>query len=208
MAVRPKTANPSTTAKAPTYISTPGQPTTLKKPSRRPRAARGASNHPLVAPKRNAAPRIDAVNPSKKDENRLRELEKHLPNLNMIVPAGVVKPSGKKRGKVFVEDKQTMVEILKLVNETREKVVEKKLDRGRQLEALREERRREQDERDRARKEKLDSAKDSVRRKRKSSDKDGEGMDASSSSSSKSKKKKPTHTADGKLKLTKKVSFR
>lgn len=46
--------------------------------------------------------------PKMKKKRRLADLaklEKELPKLNMITPAGVVKPKGRKKGKVFVEDK-------------------------------------------------------------------------------------------------------
>lgn len=51
-----------------------------------------------------------ALGGKKKDSKKRRladlaKLEKGLPKLNMITPAGVVKPKGKKKGKVFVEDK-------------------------------------------------------------------------------------------------------
>ena len=93
---------------------------------------------------------------NKKDVAKLAQLEKQIPKLNGVIPAGVSKPkSGKKKGKVFVDDKETMLEILKMVNDAKEVKIEEKLDKGRQLEALREQRRREQDEREMAKKRKL-----------------------------------------------------
>ncbi|KAF8457271.1 hypothetical protein BGX38DRAFT_1160200 [Terfezia claveryi] len=114
---------------------------------------------------------IDLSNPHlpQRDRQRLAQLEKTLPKLNGVVPAGISKARrggvGNK-GKRFVEDKESMFEILRLVNEVKEEKIEEKLEKGRQLEALREARRKEQDAREEQRKKKLEGAKDRVRRKR------------------------------------------
>lgn len=49
--------------------------------------------------------KIKKKDPKKRRLADLAKLEKELPKLNMITPAGVVKPRGRKKGKVFVEDK-------------------------------------------------------------------------------------------------------
>lgn len=112
---------------------------------------------------------IDLSNPHlpQRDRQRLAQLEKTLPKLNGVVPAGISKARrGGNKGKRFVEDKESMFEILRLVNEVKEEKIEEKLEKGRQLEALREARRKEQDAREEQRKKKLEGAKDRVRRKR------------------------------------------
>ena len=85
----------------------------------------------------------------------------------MITPVGVQKPrSGKKKGKVFVDDAESMMTILALVNAEKEGQIESKMVRARQLEEIREARRREQERREMARKEKLEEVKDGLRKKR------------------------------------------
>lgn len=49
--------------------------------------------------------KIKKKDPKKRRLADLAKLEKELPKLNMITPAGVVQPKGRKKGKVFVEDK-------------------------------------------------------------------------------------------------------
>lgn len=61
-------------------------------------------------PKTHTTAGVAVAGKKKKDPKKRRladlaKLEKELPKLNMITPAGVVKPRGKKKGKVFVEDK-------------------------------------------------------------------------------------------------------
>lgn len=41
----------------------------------------------------------------KKKKKTYSEKELNLPKLNMVTPTGVVKPKGKKKGKVFVDEK-------------------------------------------------------------------------------------------------------
>ena len=43
--------------------------------------------------------------PPKKKSRKYTDEELGIPKLNMITPAGVQKPKGKKKGKVFVDDK-------------------------------------------------------------------------------------------------------
>ncbi|KAF8427426.1 60S ribosomal subunit assembly/export protein loc1 [Tirmania nivea] len=168
---------PTVTASTSTHLSQPG--TLASRAAKKSRSFKsksgGLHNIGLTlsarARKRAAAapsPRIDVSNPHlpARDRQRLAQLEKTLPKLNGVVPAGVTKARGGKKGKRFVEDKQSMLEILRLVNEVKEEKIEEKLEKGRQLEALREARRKEQDARDEQRKSRLERAKDKVRGKR------------------------------------------
>ena len=84
----------------------------------------------------------------------------------MITPVGVQKPRGKKKGKVFVDDAESMMTILALVNAEKEGQIESKMVRARQMEEIREARRKEQEKREMARKEKLEEVKDGLRKKR------------------------------------------
>ncbi|GFF57660.1 60S ribosomal subunit assembly/export protein loc1 [Aspergillus udagawae] len=121
------------------------------------------------------------------------EEELNLPKLNMITPVGVVKPKGKKKGKVFVDDQEGMMTILAMVNAEQEGHIESKLQKARQLEEIREAKRKEAEARHAEKKNKLEEAKQSIRqkRKRKSSGNEESKPDASTpKSDSKSKGKR------------------
>lgn len=148
--------------------------------------------------------------------NRARDarraaVEKTLPPLNGVVPAGVRKNgTGKKRGKVFVEDKAAMQSILAMVNDVKESQIAEKLEKNRQLEALRELRREEQEKREEARRNKLDNAKDAVRRKRSKGGKDRDDEaedDTPAKGGKKDFRKKGKQGGDGEGKKKKSVSF-
>ncbi|KAK6344210.1 60S ribosomal subunit assembly/export protein [Orbilia brochopaga] len=100
-------------------------------------------------------------------KDRYTDAQLKLPTLNGIVPAGVAKPRGKKKGKVFVEDKDTMMGILELVNASVDGVIQGKVEKNRRLEIIREQKRLEQERKEREKEAKLEDAKDSLRKKRK-----------------------------------------
>ncbi|KAL7268436.1 60S ribosomal subunit assembly/export protein [Rhizina undulata] len=127
--------------------------------------------------------------PKKKEATLIAKAEKELPKLNMITPAGVVKPKGKKKGKMFVEDKDKMMSILSRVNDSKEGQIQSKLERGRRLEAIREARRKEDEARMGQRKSKMEDAKDAVRKKRKRKSLDNIEETPETTSNHKSKKR-------------------
>ncbi|KAL5594757.1 hypothetical protein BROUX41_001671 [Berkeleyomyces rouxiae] len=100
--------------------------------------------------------------------------ELNLPELNKITPIGVVKPKGKKKGKVFVDDKESMSTILAMVQAEKEGQIESKIMKARQLEEVREARRVEAEKKEAERKAQLEDAKDGLRKKRKRKTKEGE----------------------------------
>ncbi|KAI9657057.1 MAG: 60S ribosomal subunit assembly/export protein [Bathelium mastoideum] len=85
----------------------------------------------------------------------------------MITPAGVQKPKGKKKGKVFVDDQDSMMTILAMVNAEKEGQIESKLMKARQMEEIREARRKEAESRQEEKRAKLEETKDSLRKRRK-----------------------------------------
>ncbi|KAK3065717.1 60S ribosomal subunit assembly/export protein, partial [Coniosporium uncinatum] len=91
--------------------------------------------------------------------------ELNIPKLNGIVPAGVQKPKGKKKGKVFVDDQESMMTILAMVNAEKEGAIESKMMRARQMEEIREARQKEAEAKAAARKEKLEDTKNSLRKR-------------------------------------------
>ncbi|KAI1099005.1 60S ribosomal subunit assembly/export protein loc-1 [Jackrogersella minutella] len=102
-----------------------------------------------------------------------------IPELNMVTPVGVTKPKGKKKGKVFVDDKESMNTILAMVQADKEGEIESKMTKARQMEEIREARRVEAEKKEEERQTKLDQTKESLRRKRKRTQephgKDGDG---------------------------------
>ncbi|KAL0260402.1 60S ribosomal subunit assembly/export protein [Diplodia seriata] len=109
------------------------------------------------------------VDPKKKKKQRTyTEAELGIPTLNMITPAGVQKPKGKKKGKVFVDDQESMMTILAMVNAEKEGQIESKMMKARQMEEIREARKKEAEVRSDKKREKLEETKDSLRKKRKS----------------------------------------
>jgi hypothetical protein len=64
---------------------------------------------------------------NKKQKKEYTEKELGIPQLNGIIPAGVRKPPGKKRGKIFVDDAESMLAILGMVQAEKEGEREGKL---------------------------------------------------------------------------------
>lgn len=107
-----------------------------------------------------------ASKPKKKKRRVYTEKELGLPALNMITPAGVQKPKGKKKGKVFVDDRESMMTILAMVNAEKEGQIESKMIKARQMEEIRELRKQEAEVRQEKRNEKLEETKKSFKKKK------------------------------------------
>ncbi|KID87594.1 60S ribosomal subunit assembly/export protein LOC1 [Metarhizium guizhouense ARSEF 977] len=95
------------------------------------------------------------------------EAELGIPTLNMVTPVGVVKPKGKKKGKVFVDDEESMGTIMAMVQAEKNGEIESKMIKARQMEEIRESRKLEAEKKEQEKKSKLEDAKDSLRKKRK-----------------------------------------
>jgi 60S ribosomal subunit assembly/export protein LOC1 len=104
----------------------------------------------------------------KKKRRTYTEAELDIPKLNSIVPAGIAKPKGQKKGKKFVDDAESMMAIMSVVNAEKEGAVESKIMRARQLEEIREAKRKEAEKRSDVKKAAFEDKKDSLRKKRKS----------------------------------------
>ncbi|KAI9660285.1 MAG: 60S ribosomal subunit assembly/export protein [Trizodia sp. TS-e1964] len=102
----------------------------------------------------------------KKHRRIYTEKELGIPALNKITPVGVEKPSGKKKGKVFVDDQESMLTILAIVNANNEGHIESKIMKARQMEEIREARKKEAESRQDFKKSKLEETKGSLLRKR------------------------------------------
>ncbi|KAM7207571.1 hypothetical protein V8F20_002049 [Naviculisporaceae sp. PSN 640] len=103
----------------------------------------------------------------KRKQRVYTEKELGIPELNKITPVGVAKPKGKKKGKVFVDDRESMNTILAIVQAEKEGQIESKMIRARQMEEIREARKAEAEAKEAERKERLNETKDSLRKKRK-----------------------------------------
>ncbi|UNI18859.1 60S ribosomal subunit assembly/export protein [Purpureocillium takamizusanense] len=123
------------------------------------------------------------------------EAELGIPKLNMVTPVGVVKPKGKKKGKVFVDDTESMSTILAMVQAEKDGQIESKMIKARQMEEIREARKVEAEKKDSEKQSKLEDAKQSLRkkRKRKTANEDGDdsikSLTSAGSKASKPKKK-------------------
>ncbi|KAL3480663.1 hypothetical protein BJX99DRAFT_220016 [Aspergillus californicus] len=119
------------------------------------------------------------------------EAELDLPKLNMITPVGVVNPKGRKKGKTFVDDPEAMMTIFAMVNAEKEGQIESKIMKARQLEEIREARRKEAEARQSEKKSKLEKVKNSIRQDKKGKTGDSQGKKpAADSSKSKSSGRK------------------
>ena len=132
--------------------------------------------------RKNAATKVPV---RKKQQRRAPgDEELSLPAMNKITPAGVQKPTGKKKGKVFVEDpvsvlpfcrglmmevdcfQESMMTILAMVTAEKEGHIESKMVKARQMEEIREARRKEQERKEAIKKQKFEEVKDGLRKKR------------------------------------------
>ena len=87
--------------------------------------------------------RADVASAKKKKQRTYTDKELGIPTLNTITPVGVQKPRGKKKGKVFVDDQESMMTILAMVNADKEGQIESKMMKARQMEEIRDARRKE-----------------------------------------------------------------
>ncbi|KAF6223405.1 hypothetical protein HO133_000247 [Letharia lupina] len=140
------------------------------KGSGKPRAL-GANTKSKVSKKPKAPPpkqqKTKSAAPVKKKKRVYTEKELGLLKLNMVTPVGVELPKGKRKGKVFVDDQESMMTILAIVTADKEGQIESKMMKSRQMEDIREARRKEAEARHEQRKSKMEETKDSMRKKRK-----------------------------------------
>ncbi|KAF2711054.1 hypothetical protein K504DRAFT_500988 [Pleomassaria siparia CBS 279.74] len=103
---------------------------------------------------------------NKKKRRVYTEKELDIPTLNGIVPAGVAKPKGQKIGKKFVDDPASMMAIMSMVNAEKEGFIESKIMRARQLEEVREAKKKEAEARSEEKKTKFEETKASFKKKK------------------------------------------
>ncbi|RMZ90025.1 hypothetical protein DV736_g2732, partial [Chaetothyriales sp. CBS 134916] len=104
-----------------------------------------------------------STTPRKRKVRTYTDKELNLPAFNGIVPAGVTQSSGKKKGKVFIDDGDEMMTILNLVRAEKDGQIESKVAKMRQLEEIRESRKREMESRAVEKAKKMEEAKKRVK---------------------------------------------
>jgi len=123
--------NPPRPRKPASNKSTTATPSSKSTPAKQPKKKFIPKTHTTagvaISKKNNSKRPKDS---KKQREALLARLEKELPKLNMITPAGVVKPKGRKKGKVFVEDREKMMGILNRVSDGVEGRERSKLERA------------------------------------------------------------------------------
>ncbi|KAF3062740.1 hypothetical protein N5P37_008839 [Trichoderma harzianum] len=150
--------------------------------------AKRSSTDGISKPKSKSKPKGPVVSQQVKEKNRALLMKRPkkktytaeelgIPTLNMITPIGVEKPKGKKKGKVFVDDKESMTTILSLVQAEKEGHIESKIMKARQMEEIREARKVEADKKAAEKKAKFEDTKESLRKKRKRKSEKGDGDD-------------------------------
>lgn len=139
------------------------------------KASKNPINDPVVKARKTKEGKKAPVKPgqlakelSKKKKRKVyAEKDLGIPELNMVTPIGVEKPKGQKKGKVFVDDRESMNTILAMVQAEKEGQIESKMMKARHMEAIREARKAEAEKKQEERRAKLDETKDSLRKKRK-----------------------------------------
>ena len=127
--------------------------------------------------------------PEKKKKRVYTDKELGIPSLNAIKPAGIQKPHGMKKGKTFVDDKESMMTILAMVQAEKEGNIESKMMRARQMEEIRAARLAEAEKKEHSRRKKIDDVKDEIRKGKKRSKSVGAVDDASGMGASEEKEK-------------------
>ncbi|KAK5945378.1 60S ribosomal subunit assembly/export protein [Knufia obscura] len=104
----------------------------------------------------------------KKKKTTYTEKQLDLPVLNSIIPANAktvqkAGGTGKKKGKVFVDDMESMVTILAMVNAEKDGQIESKVAKERQMEEIREARRKEAEKKEVKRQGRIEKVKGEIK---------------------------------------------
>lgn len=134
----------------------------------------------------------------KKKKRVYTEKELDIPALNGIIPAGIAKPKGVKKGKKFVDDPASMMAIMSVVNAEKEGHLESKIAKARQLEEIREAKRKEAEARKEDKEARFEERKQDLKKKKRK---------RHSEPSAKSDEGDKIKEKDRKFKQKKRVSF-
>lgn len=109
---------------------------------------------------------------TKKKKPTYTDAQLNLPVLNSIVPANAKTShkaggTGKKKNKVYVDDAESMMTIMAIVNAEKDGEIEGKVQKERQMEEIREARRKEAERKEHERKGKINMVKEEIKEERK-----------------------------------------
>ncbi|OAP56840.1 hypothetical protein AYL99_08952 [Fonsecaea erecta] len=116
---------------------------------------------------------VQAAKPSKRSQKTYSDKDLNLPSLNMITPVSAPENptnhsrrggTGKKKNKIYIDDEESMRTILAMVNAEKEGQIESKLIKARQMEEIREARRKEMEKRKETKKEELEGVKKGLKK--------------------------------------------
>ncbi|KIW26877.1 uncharacterized protein PV07_06671 [Cladophialophora immunda] len=117
-----------------------------------------------------------ATKPSKRNQKTYTDKDLNLPALNMITPVAAPENptnhsrkggTGKKKNKIYVDDEESMRTILAMVTAEKEGQIESKLMKARQMEEIREARRKEMEKRKESKREELEGVKKGLKKGKK-----------------------------------------
>ena len=170
-----------------------------KRPSKPSSGSGGAPSKPKLKsgpkpPPTQHKPKTGIEKKKKPPHLRYSEKELKVPKLNGIIPSGVQKPPNAKKGKNFVDDKESMNAIMAMVMAEKEGNIESKMMRARQMEEVREAKRLEAEKRAQSKKESLEGRKEDIKKgsgkKRRRSEGDEGGKQEPAPGTTKLKKKR------------------
>lgn len=115
----------------------------------------------------------------KKKKPTYTDAQLNLPVMNSIVPANAKTThkaggTGKKKNKVYVDDPESMMTIMAIVNAEKDGELEGKVQKERQMEEIREARRKEAEKKELARKGKIESVKEDIKNTKKNKRRDSD----------------------------------
>lgn len=129
--------------------------------------------------------------PARKKKRTYTEKELGIPELNGIRPTGVQKPPNAKKGKNFVDDKESMNAILAMVMAEKDGNIESKMMRARQMEEIRQAKRAEAEKRVEGKKRGLEERKQEIKESKKKGSRSDVQSDSRTGGEESVKKKNP-----------------
>lgn len=174
-----------------------GKPSSSASSTSTSKSKKPGSKRPTAKPTQQKTKSAKSLTTTKKKPPHMRYTEKELkvPQLNGIRPMGIQKPPNVKKGKIFVEDRESQNAIMAIVMADREGDIESKMMRSRQLEEVRAARKAEMEKRAEGKKAGMEDRKREIKDSRKKKGGDGD------------EKKDVRKKDDGKFKPRKRVSF-